>query len=304
MPDDTDQVDVRPPPSPAIPAGSGYTYSTQGAADWRAPVTAPGPGGVSVPLPANVQGFAAVQGAPGPSPQVQQDAAMQDWMNTVFRKLPIQEAFAAIEAANKFQGQRIYQNMLNQGKSSGEALAAAGPLLFGGGSSQHLTGLANYIKALRPPPSATPTRFGEPGQGGWFIPGTQKMIGDKPPPKPPTPPKPGSMTQMEMKEVDMLKDEYDKAMARFKDTPAPSDQEKAQLRESLGKIIKRRRELIGRPLSPADYPRAPLKATDRLPGQSYYVPPGGPKNPKGGVYLWTGKQWKLEEPVDAGDIAE
>lgn len=59
-------------------------------------------------------------------------------MAAMMKDVPIAQAERAVEAAMKFQGMRMYQQALREGKPSAEALAAAGPLLFGAGGMSRL----------------------------------------------------------------------------------------------------------------------------------------------------------------------
>lgn len=324
MADDTDTIEA--PPRPVLPPGSGYTYSTQGPGDFSTTRMVGGPGGVQVPLPQNAQNFASVQGAPGPVPDPQ-----TEMLRNVFNKLPVDQAIKAVQAAHQYQGQRLYQRLLGEGKTAAEALSAAGPLLFGGGINP--TELAKFATALKPP-QMNPYQQAEmdyrnKALAQQAVLARERMAQDKT--------KPGAMTQQQVHEMTVLgqdRNGLQKELAAIMSSSKQDPKRIDEIHSALDDIRDRQNELLGKPpvkrqSKPAPEPEKPsavgqfmrgltqgMVSPGMVPGtpspaaatatpqpKTFPAAPAKEKRVAGQIYQtpqgphkWTGKGW---EPLDA-----
>lgn len=109
---------VSPPPGPVLPPGAGFTYSSQGPADWSETRTFTAPGGLEIPIPRNAVNPTFFQGPPPEDPQT---VLVRKALNSV----PVDQAWQAIEAAGNFlAGQAFNREYKKQMEAHGDPIKA------------------------------------------------------------------------------------------------------------------------------------------------------------------------------------
>lgn len=312
MPDDTDTIQA--PPSPVLPPGSGYTYSTRGPGDFRTGTMAPGPGGVSVPLPGNAQTYAAIEGAPAP-----REDAQSVMLRNLFNKLPVDEALKAYEAANQFQGTRIFQMKRASGASDADALMAAMPFFAKNASAMaQMANAYKTIKSAERPPQMTPYQQAEVDFRNRKLSQDAALARERLS-------QPGKLTQQQAGELKLLSTDKSGLQKALTASPPPDEAAAKEIKSKIDQITARQRELLGLPpvgqpkaappappkpsmarpimaglaaggaasgalpmtMAPGkpatQFPPAPTDVKKRVEGQTYQTPKG--------PHTWTGKGW-------------
>lgn len=156
---------VSPPPGPVLPPGAGFTYSSQGPADWSETRTFTAPGGLEIPIPRNAVNPTFFQGPPPEDPQT---VLMRKALNAV----PVDQAWQAIEAAQQFLGTKAYQRTFDSATKAGKnPIEAASDAFMAMTPYLSPKDKAMALKAARSvsPQAITPQLMDVPGVGKVLV---------------------------------------------------------------------------------------------------------------------------------------